>query len=129
MLTELSSLFSEQTIYIQIEKDLVKILHVQTGRTSKIQGAFSNQRLAIAHFVVAAEVLRKGVFDVYPISFLRIPRVIVMHQIFESEGGLWDDEDRILREAGLSAVAKQGHNWQGQPLSSSHLESKVYKKA
>jgi Actin-like ATPase involved in cell morphogenesis len=122
-------LFSEQTIYIQIEKDLFKILHVQSGRTSKIQGAFSNQRLAIAHFIVAAEALKKGVFDVYPKSFLRIPPVIVMHQIFNSEGGLCEIEDRILREAALSAGAKQVFIWQGQPLSSSQLESKVYKKA
>ena len=71
-------MFSEQTIYIQIEKDLFKILHVQSGRTSKIQGTFSNQRLAIAHFKVAAEALKKGVFDVYPKSFLRILPVIVM---------------------------------------------------
>jgi rod shape-determining protein MreB len=122
-------LFSEQTIYIQIEKDLFKFLHVQSGRTSKIQGTFSNQRLAIAHFIVAAEALKKGALEVYPKSFFRVPPVIVMHQIFNSEGGLCEIEDRILREAALSAGAKQVFIWQGQPLSSSQLESKVYKKA
>src|SRR5690606_41276923 len=107
MLKELSSLFSEQTIYIQIEKDLFKILHVQSGRTSKIQGAFSNQRLAIAHFMVAAEALKKGAFEVYPKSFLRIPPVIVMHQIFNSEGVLCEFVVRIFRESAFIVGAKQ----------------------
>jgi rod shape-determining protein MreB len=53
----------------------------------------------------------------------------VMHQIFNSEGGLCEIEERILREAALSAGTKQVFLWHGQPLSSSQLESKVYKKA
>ena len=122
-------MFSEQTIYIQIEKDLFKFLHVQSGRNTKIQGAFSNQRLAIAHFMVAAEALKKGAYEVYPKSFFRVLPVIIMHQIFNSEGGLCEIEERILREAALSAGTKQVFIWQGQPLSSSQLENKVYKKA
>lgn len=122
-------MFSDQTIYIQIEKDLFKFLHVQSDRVAKIQGSYSNQRLAIAHFMTAAEALKKGVYEVYPKSFFRVKPVIVMHQIFNSEGGLCEIEERILREAALSAGTKQVFIWQGQPLSSSQLKSKVYKKA
>lgn len=122
-------MFFEQTIYIQIEKDLFKFLHVQSGRIIKTQGAFSNQRLAIAHFMIAAEALKKGVYEVYPKSFFRVPPVIIMHQIFNSEGGLCEIEERILREAAFSSGAKQVFIWEGQPLSASQLENKVYKKA
>ncbi len=122
-------MFSEQTIYIQIEKDLFKFLHVQSGRTAKTQGSYSNQRLAIAHFMVAAEALKKGVYEVYPKSFFRAQPVIVMHQVFNSEGGLCEIEERILREAALSAGTRQVFIWQGSPLSSSQLENKAYKKA
>ena len=122
-------MFSEQTIYIQIEKDVFKFLHVQSGRSTIIRGSFSNQRLAIAHFMVAAEALKKGAYEVYPKSFFRASPVIVMHQIFNSEGGLCEIEERILREAALSAGTKQVFLWQGEPLSSSQLESKLYKKA
>ncbi|AUI68577.1 hypothetical protein [Beggiatoa leptomitoformis] len=122
-------MFSEQTIYIQIEKDLFRFLHVQSGRTAKIQGFFSNQRLAIAHFIVAEKALKQGIYEVYPKSFFRLSPIIIMHQIFNSEGGLCEIEERILREAALSAGARQVFIWQGQPLSSSQLENKVYKKA
>lgn len=122
-------MFSAQTIYIQIEKDVFKFLHVQSGRTTTVGGAFSNPRLAIAHFNVAAAAARKGVYEVYPKSLFRIAPVIVIHQIYNSEGGLCEIEDRILRELALSAGARQVFVWQGQSLSLSQLENEVYKHA
>lgn len=79
--------------------------------------------------MVAAEALKKGAYEVYPKSFFRTLPVIIMHQVFNSEGGLCEVEERILREAALSAGTKKVFIWQGSSLSSSQLESKVYKKA
>lgn len=118
----------EQTIYIQVEKDLLKFLHVQSGRTAAVQGAISNSRLAIAHFKIAEQTIKKGIDEVYPKTFFRTSPVVVMHQTFNCEGGLCEIEDRILREAGLSCGARQVYVWQGPPLSLGQLESKVFKK-
>ena len=124
---EISILLFEQTVYIQIEKDLLKLLHVQSGSTATVQGAFSNPRLAIAHFKVAEQALKKGIDEVYPKSFFRVSPVVIMHQTVNCDGGLCEIEDRILREAALSCGARQVYIWQGQPLTMGQLENKVYK--
>lgn len=121
-------MFSEQAIYIQVEKDFVKFFHVNSGRHSTVHGLISNQRLAIAHFMVAVESLKSGIDEVYPKSFFRAAPVIVMHQIYNAEGGLCEIEERILREVALSAGAKQVFVWQGQPLTSDQILSKAYMK-
>jgi len=121
-------LFSEQTIYVQIEKDRFKLLHVQSGKTAQVHGNFSNARLAIANFTIAADVLKKGVFEVYPKSFIRFSPTLVIHQTYNTEGGLCEIEERILKEAALSTGAKQVFVWQGQPLTETQLLDKVFKK-
>lgn len=121
--------FSEQTIYIEIDKDLLRFLHVESGRTASLAGHYSNARLAIAHFSVAAEAMKKGVLTVYPKRLFQRQPVIVIHQTCNSEGGLCEIEERILTEAGLSAGARQVFIWQGQPLTPGQLTSKIYKNA
>ncbi len=119
-------LFSENVIYIQIEHDCFNFLHVQSNKSTKIYGKFSNGRLAIAHFKVAEKALKEGVYEVYPKSFFRSNPTVVIHQIYNSEGGLCEIEDRILREAALGAGARQVFVWQGTPLTSTQLQSKEY---
>lgn len=67
-------------------------------------------------------------YEVYPKSFFRSNPIVVIHQIYNSEGGLCEIEDRILREAALGAGARQVFVWQGMPLTSTQLQNKEYAK-
>ena len=120
-------MFAEQVVYIQIEQDLFKFLHVQSGRTAQKQGVYSNQRLAIANFYVAEYAIKQALDEVCPRSFFRTRPVVVIHQMFKSEGGLCEIEERILREISFGAGCKNVFVWQGSPLSPKQLENKVYK--
>ena len=118
----------KQTIYVQIEKDAFTLFHVQENKRIHVSSPspFSNARLAIAEFNLAEEILAKGLLEIYPKSFLRVAPVLVMHQLHQTEGGLCEIEERILRELALSVGAKQVYIWQGSVLSSEQLLNKAY---
>jgi rod shape-determining protein MreB len=120
----------DQTIYVQITKNAFNLLHVQSDKQSHISAAqpFSTERMGVAHFQVAEATLNKGFQQIYPKSFFNISPFVVMHQLYQAEGGLCEIEVRILKELALGAGARQVYVWEGEPLSREQLLRKVYEK-
>ena len=119
-----------QTIYVQIAKNALNLLHVESNKQSHISAAepFSTERLAVAHFQIAEKLLNKELQKIFPKSFFSASPIVVMHQLYQAEGGLCEVEVRILKELALGAGARHVYLWEGEPLSREQLLRKVYEK-
>lgn len=118
----------DQTVYVQIKQNTFNLFHVQNNRQAQIQAPspFATKRLAIGNFNSAELTLKKGLDQVYPKSLFRVSPVVIMHQLYLSEGGLCEVEERILRELAVVTGARQVYIWQGETLSKDQLLGKVY---
>ncbi|UTM57071.1 hypothetical protein L4174_014925 [Photobacterium sp. CCB-ST2H9] len=117
-----------RVIYIQVARDQVTVTDARTGKsaTEISQAPFSSRRLAVGHFYLAADTLKRAYRQVYPRSFSFLEPIIVLHQQYLCEDGLSLVEERILLE--LSGLIKSRHRyvWQGDPLSPAQLLAGEY---
>lgn len=113
---------------MQVTKNAFSILNVQENKQVHIQAdkPFSTERLAVGHFKLAEEALKKGFAQVYSKSLFNLSPIVVMHQLYLAEGGLSEVEDRILRELAFGAGGRQVYIWSGEVLSREQLLGKVY---
>ena len=65
--------------------------------------------------------------DIYLKKFFAFSPIVIMHQIYKSEGGLSEVEQRVLRELGLDSGGREVHVWQGSRLSLQDLLNGKYK--
>ena len=120
--------FSDNIIYVHIEKDAFTLFHVQQKKKLHIASPtpFSNTRLAVAHFNRASETLEKGVKQLSPFRLFKLRPVLVMHQLYLAEGGLCEIEERILRELAEAGGGRDSYVWEGPLLSPEQLLNKGY---
>ncbi|MDE3270884.1 hypothetical protein [Pseudoalteromonas sp. G4] len=120
-------MFNQHVLYVTINKDHITIDNFDAIKQEVITGAFSNARLAIAHFQTCEAKLKEAISRVQSKSLLQ-SLTLVMHQQVLNDGGLCEIEERILLELGLGCGASKVFIWQGQPLTSELIEQKIYEK-
>ncbi|WP_372770829.1 hypothetical protein [Pseudoalteromonas sp.] len=120
-------MFNQHVLYITINKDHITIDNFAAKKQEVITGAFSNTRLAIAHFLTCEAKLKEAIKRVQSKSLLQ-SLTLVMHQKVLNDGGLCEIEERILLELGLGSGASKVFIWQGEPLTSELISQKIYEK-
>jgi hypothetical protein len=105
------------------------LLHLQSNREVHLQAdpGFSNQRLLVADFAAAQQLLQCGLNQILPKRFLRIRRKpqLLIQPLEHLEGGLSQVEERILLELGLGCGARKVRLHLGQALDSAGVLAKL----
>ena len=103
--------------------------HLQSGRELHLQAdpAFSNQRLLVADFAAAQQLLQRGIAELLPHRFLRLnrPPQLLIQPLERLEGGLSQVEERILLELGLGGGARKVRLHLGAELDSAGVIAKL----
>ena len=96
-------------LYLKLRCNQMCLSHLQSGRDLRLQAdlAFSNQRLLVADFTAAQQLLQRAINELLPKRFLRLslPPQLLIHPLERLEGGLSQIEERILQELGLGCGA------------------------
>lgn len=118
----------KQTLYVKILRDSFELLHAQDNRTHHQPALrpFSTLRLAVGQFQHAEEALRAGVEALTRGKRLRFAPVLIMHQRYLGDDELSQVEERVLRELGLGAGARQVYVWQGSVLTREQILQGVH---
>ena len=110
-------------LYVQIFTNRYKIRNISSGKDLDLPSAipFSHPRTVVGEFVVADELLRRGIKSMR--GFLP-PRVLV-HPMEKVEGGLTQVEERVFLELAYGAGASRAAVWTGQPLGDKEVIGKL----
>ena len=99
------------TLYLKLSCNQMHLSHLQSGRELHLQAdpAFSNQRLLVADFAAAQQLLQRGIAELLAHRFLRLsrPPQLLIKPLERLEGGLSQVEERILLELGLGGGARK----------------------
>lgn len=128
---------SDHTLYVQVIENGFDVLNAHTGKTIRVSASspFASKRLAIADFELAAETLAKACVQIHPTKhfmgvdvskLLRTSFIMVMHQTHLNDGGLSPVEQRMLKELGLEAGAREVYLWSGDVLSKEQLLARTW---
>jgi hypothetical protein len=115
-------------VYARVEQNSFDLLHAQSNTKYRAVPAtpFASTRLAVANFGVAQATLKAALPSVLPNGIFKSSPTLVIHQVYLSEGGLSEVEERVIRELGYGAGARKVYVWQGQQLSVEQLLNRVY---
>lgn len=107
----------------------MNLRHLQSGRELHLQAdpAFSNQRLLVANFSAAQQLLQRCVDELLPKRFLRLslPPQLLIQPLEHLEGGLSQVEERILLELGLGCGARKVRLHLGNELDNAGVLAKL----
>lgn len=128
MILNLFKKFLDNTLYIKIGENSYSFYDPKTEKSKEFYSTskFSNERLAVSDFVKAEQFLNDSVKKFYDFDFIHPSPKVIMHQVFKTEGGLGDVEQRILRELAYSAGARDVYIWQGYELSRDQIINEKY---
>jgi hypothetical protein len=117
------------TLYLKLSCNQMQLRHLQSGRELLLPAdpPFSNQRLLVADFAAAQQLLQRGLNQILPKRFLRIRRKpqLLIQPLEHLEGGLSQVEERILLELGLGCGARKVRLHLGKPLDSAGVLAKL----
>ena len=116
-------------LYLKLSCNQMHLTHLQSGRELHLQAdpAFSNQRLLVADFAAAQQLLQRGLDELLPKRFLRLsrPPQLLIQPLERLEGGLSQVEERILLELGLGCGARKVRLHLGGELDSAGVLAKL----
>lgn len=116
-------LFFVDDIYVRVFRNrFVLSIPVKNVLVEEV-GDFSHPRMLVGHFQLAEKLLQAGLKKAYAGSFLPPRPVLIMHPKEMLEGGLTDIEERVLRELGLGAGAREVKIWLGDDLDAEGLKN------
>lgn len=117
------------TLYLKLSCNQMHLMHLQSGREVHLQAdpAFSNQRLLVADFAAAQQLLQRGFAELLPKRFLQLrrPPQLLIQPLERLEGGLSQVEERILLELGLGCGARKVRLHLGNVLDSVGVLAKL----
>jgi hypothetical protein len=125
---------SEQTavspiLYLKLSCNQMHLSLLPSGRELRLQAdpPFSNQRLLVADFSAAQQLLRRGLAQLLPRRFLRLslPPQLLIQPLEYLEGGLSQVEERILLELGLGGGARKVRLHLGAELDNAGVLAKL----
>ena len=117
------------TLYLKLSCNQMHLSHLQSGRELNLQAdpVFSNQRLLVADFAAAQQLLQRGIAELLPHRFLRLsrPPQLLIQSLERLEGGLSQVEERILLELGLGGGARKVRLHLGAELDNAGVIAKL----
>lgn len=117
------------TLYLKLSCNQMHLSHLQSGRELHLQAdpAFSNQRLLVADFAAAQQLLQRGIAELLAHRFLRLsrPPQLLIQPLERLEGGLSQVEERILLELGLGGGARKVRLHLGAELDNAGVIAKL----
>lgn len=117
------------TLYLKLSCNQMHLSHLQSGRELHLQAdpAFSNQRLLVADFAAAQELLQSAINQLLPRRFMRLywPPQLLIQPLERLEGGLSGVEERILLELGLGCGARKVRLHLGAELDNAGVLAKL----
>lgn len=116
-------------LYLKLSCNQLHLSHLQSGRELRLQAypTFSNQRLLVADFSAAQQLLRRAMAELLPKRFLRLSRAphLLIQPLERLEGGLSQVEERILLELGLGCGARKVRLHLGNELDNAGVLAKL----
>lgn len=117
------------TLYLKLSCNQMHLSHLQSGRELRLQAdpAFSNQRLLVADFSAAQQLLLRAIAELLPKRFMRLslPPQLLIQPLERLEGGLSQIEERILLELGLGCGARKVRLHLGNALDNAGVLAKL----
>lgn len=117
------------TLYLKLSCNQMRLTHLQSGRALHLQAdpPFSNQRLLVADFAAAQQLLQRGIDEILPKRLLRLsrPPQLLIQPLERLEGGLSQVEERILLELGLGCGARKVRLHLGSELDNDGVLAKL----
>jgi hypothetical protein len=110
-------------LYVQIFMNRYKIRNITTGKDLDLPSAtpFSHPRTVVGDFVVAEEVLKRGVKSIRGL----LPPSVLMHPMDKVKGGLTQIEERAILELANGAGANKAALWTGGQLGDEEVRGKL----
>jgi len=103
-------MFKVRPLYLKIYKNRVVVCCPETEVCIEKKGLFSNQRLAIANFEIAHQVIQEAIDELFPKGnslFKSKNFSTIVQQLELTEGGLADIEKRLLIDLCEHSNSKQ----------------------
>jgi rod shape-determining protein MreB len=88
-----------------------------------LMNAFAHQRPIIADVVLAQQTMKYFMRSLGPNSIFSPSPDVVMHPLWNLEGGFTETEIRTLRELALACGARKAGVWQGRQLTAEELRN------
>lgn len=106
------------TYYLTLACDRMDLLQLESGHhlTRTAEPPFSNARLLVAEFGIAAQLLGELVEQLRPRRLFSLPPSMLIHPLERLEGGLSEIERRILTELGLGCRMRKVRLYTDEPL-------------
>lgn len=111
-------LFSS-TVYVKVYPNRIWLRDLERGKSLSLSATeeFTTKRLLVGQFLVADQLMRKGMRQLNEGVFFVVKPVVIIQPMSMCDGGLSQVEERVLQELAAASGARKIKVWVGHELS------------